>query len=413
MAPTKKIVILGGSYGGVSTAHYFLQHSISVLPDSSVYQVVIVSPAAQAFCRPACPRALISDDLFDQSKLFVSIPDSFKHYTMGGFEFVHGKVTSLAHDNRTVTITLASGDTQTIQYHALVIATGASTPSPLLGLNGDSDSLRSSWKVFREALTRSQHIVVAGGGPAGVETAGELGHYLNGRPGWFRGKRDPKVRITLVTSGPEILPYLSTAVARQAEAYLLDVGVTLRKNTRVTAVSPTGAGTDDGVASKVTVTLSGNHVLEDVDLYIPATGTRPNTEFVEKSLLAADGRVETNTRTLRVDGAGQRVYAIGDAASFARPAVHNILAAIPTLGANMRRDLLRAAGVSEAKVEAERTFEEDTRQSQLVPVGRSVGVGVVQGMRLPSFLVWLMKGRDYWLWTTEKLWNGKQWAKAK
>lgn len=413
MSPTKDIVILGGSYGGVSTAHYFLQHTITVLPDSSVYRVVIVSPATQALCRPACPRALISDDMFDQSKVFVSIPDSFKQYSAGSFEFIHGKATRLGHDDRTVTITLASGDTQIISYHAVVIATGASTPSPLLGLNKDAESLRSSWNAFREAMVHSQHIVVAGGGPAGVETAGELGHHLNGRPGWFGGKKEPKVRITLVTSGPEILPYLRPAVARKAEEYLSNLGVTVRKGMAVTAVSPTGAGTGDNVTTKATITVSGKEVWEDVDLYIPATGTQPNTGFVDQSLLAADGRVETNAATLRVDRAGHRVYAIGDAASFARPAVHNILSAVPILGVNMRRDMLLAAGVSEAKVEAERMFEEDTRETQIVPIGRSVGVGVAQGMKLPSFLVWLIKGRDYWLWTTEKLWSGKQWAKAK
>ena len=33
------------------------------------------------------------------------------------------------------------------------------------------------------------------------------------------------------------------------------------------------------------------------------------------------------------------------------------------------------------------------------------------GWRIPSFLVWLIKGRDYWLWTTGDLWSGKQCAK--
>jgi len=42
----KKIVILGGSYSGLSTAHYLLKHAIPNLPTGE-YQVVVVSAASQ------------------------------------------------------------------------------------------------------------------------------------------------------------------------------------------------------------------------------------------------------------------------------------------------------------------------------------------------------------------------------
>ena len=74
----KNIVILGGSYGGVSTAHYLLKHAVPHLPDKALYQVIIVSASSQVVCRPACPRALISDDMFPQEKLFVNISKAFR-----------------------------------------------------------------------------------------------------------------------------------------------------------------------------------------------------------------------------------------------------------------------------------------------------------------------------------------------
>jgi hypothetical protein len=85
------------------------------------------------------------------------------------------------------------------------------------------------------------------------------------------------------------------------------------------------------------------------------------------------------------------------------------LAAIPVLNANIKRGLLIAAG-QEVKGE-DRLFNEDKRETNLVPIGRSKGVGAVMGYKVPSFLVWLIKGRDYWLWTTRNLWSGKQWTK--
>lgn len=408
----KNIVILGGSYGGVSTAHYLLRHVLPQLPAKDAHRIVLVSASSQVMCRPACPRAMISDDMFDQKKLFVDLQSAFEQYPKTAFRFVNGTATALDLSSRTMSVTsTGKGDAESISFHALVIATGASTHSPLLGLNRDSIALRQSWDAFRRVLPQAKSIVIAGGGPAGVETAGELGEYLNGRPGWFgRSPEIPKVTITLVTSGSELLPALRSSIARKAEDQLSQLGVTILKNTRVESVSPTGAGVED-VAARAKLSLSDGQSLE-ADLYIPATGMRPNTGFIpaDAGILAPDGRVATNPATLRVDAAGPRVYAVGDVSSHARPAVHNILAAVPVLCANIRRDLLQDSE-SAAPQGEDRLFEEDVRETQMVPIGKGAGVGAAMGYALPGFLVRLIKGRDYWLWTTGKLWSGQQWAK--
>jgi NADH dehydrogenase FAD-containing subunit len=117
-----------------------------------------------------------------------------------------------------------------------------------------------------------------------------------------------------------------------------------------------------------------------------------------------------NSQTFRVSEI-TRVYAIGDCSSAFRPAVHNIAAAIPTLAANIYRDLLFANGIK-TDVPEDRLFKEDTRETQMVPIGTKGGVGASWGWVFPSWAVWLLKGRDYWLWTTPALWSGKQWNKA-
>ncbi|KAL9611338.1 MAG: hypothetical protein Q9167_004021 [Letrouitia subvulpina] len=412
--PQKRIIIIGGSYGGVSTAHYLLKHAIPQLPETKLYQIIIVSASSQVICRPACPRALISDNMFPQEKLFVSIPKLFEHYPKDSFRFIHGSVTELHHSGRTISVTGITGASEKLDFHALVIATGASTPSPLHGLNRDEEFLRANWTDFRKALPTAKRIVIAGAGPVGIETAGELGEHLNGRAGWFSSKLvNPTVTIIVVSAGPKILPALRPAIAKKAENYLAKVGVTLLKNVRVKIVIPQDAGTDSAsITTKATLTLEDGKTL-DADLYIPATGTIPNTRFIKQELLTADGRVDTNPSTLRVDKAGPRIYAVGDVASYARPAIHLILNSIPVLCANIKRDLMLDAGKAESSLNGEdRTFKEDTRETQMVPIGKSKGVGAAMGYRLPSFLVWLIKGRDYWLWTTGGLWSGKQWAKA-
>lgn len=411
MTNTRNIVILGGSYGGLSTAHYLLQNVLPGLPSSETFRVILVHPSASVFCRPSCPRAMIADSMFDQDRLFVDISTQFQHYHPQRFELLQGKAIQFDHKGRHVTITKHGNVAAVLEFHALVIATGATTPSPLLGLTQDTKFLRDSWISFRKSLSSAKHVVIAGGGPSGVETAGELGEFLNGRASLFSSRpSQPKVAITLITTGEQVLPGIKASVAGKAEAYLSRLGVTLVKKARVKSVTPEGAGQDPQLLTAECIILLADGRTLEADLFIPATGTRPNTSFVtDKSLLSPSGHIETNPATLRVDKAGERVYAIGDVSDFLRPAIHNILNAVPVLCTNIKHDLLLAAGPRDSQVR-DGIFSEDTRETQLVPIGKRKGVGVVMGWQIPSFFVWLIKGRDYWLWTTRSLWNGKKWA---
>ena len=71
---------------------------------------------------------------------------------MDSFRFIQGTATRLDHVGRSVEIELASGKNENIGFYALIIATGASTPSPLHGLNRDVEFLRANWAAFRKAL---------------------------------------------------------------------------------------------------------------------------------------------------------------------------------------------------------------------------------------------------------------------
>jgi NADH dehydrogenase FAD-containing subunit len=389
--PKQVVLVVGASYGGLSIAHHLLKHGLSTLPN---YQVVLVGASDQVMCRPACPRAMISDDYFDQNKLFVDISKQLAQYPKEKCAFIHGTAQHIDHEQRKAVIKRSDGSEETVEFYALVVATGATTSSPLLSNGADR---KEAWNALRAALPSAKSIVIGGGGPTGVELAGELGEHLNGKSG---GK--PKVSITLVTSGERILPILRSSLATTAEGYLSKLGATVIKGTKVVSVEPHNAGTTtSSIASPTTVSLSNGKTLS-ADIYIPATGTTPNTNFLSTALLGPDGRITTNPSTLRVDAAGPRIYAIGDCSSAFRPAVHNIIAAVPVLAANIAKDL--GAGKGEDKV-----FKEDTRETQMVPIGKSKGVGAAMGWKLPSTMVWLIKGRDYWVWTTGKLWSGAQW----
>jgi NADH dehydrogenase FAD-containing subunit len=378
------ILILGASYGGLSTTHYLLKHVLPSLPN---YNIILVGASTQAICRPACPRAMLSDSFFDQTKLFVDIDAQLAQYPKDQVKFVQGCATHVDHERRVASIKRSDDASEaTIEFHTLVIATGASTVSPLLS---NETARAAAWQSFREELKDARRIVVAGAGPTGVEIAGELGFFLRAR----------EVGITLISSRARILPSLRPDIRAAAKTRLKDLGVTLLVSTKVKRYD----------SATKTVVLGTGDVMENVDIYIPATGTTPDTSFLSTSLLAADGRVRTNPATLRVDAAGPRIYAVGDCSDAYRPAIHNILASVPILGENIKRDLLVHAGMKSSSEGEDRMFKEDTRETQLIPIGQSKGVGVMMGWRVPSWVVWLIKGRDYWVWTTGRIWSGRMW----
>ena len=75
----------------------------------------------------------------------------------------------------------------------------------------------------------------------------------------------------------------------------------------------------------------------------------------------------------------------------------------------MKRDLLAAhAGDWSAKPKGvDRIYVPEKRELQVVPVGRGGGVGAAFGWRLPSWAVWLIKGRDYMVGKSEGSVHGR------
>lgn len=317
------IVVLGAAWAGLGATHYIMKHVLPTLPtrNGEKYHVYLVNPSDEFFFRIASVRAVVSSQLMPNSKCFIPIAPGLAQYDSSKLTFVVGAATAWDPSTRTVTLA-AKGEEQTIPYHALIIATGTRTPSPLLGMHNSADESKAALAATQEALKTAKSVFVAGGGPAGVETAGEIGEYLNGSPGWFSSgpNKNPKALITVATDADQILPLLRPALAAKAGRFLARVGVIVKKNTRVEKAEPNKDGT-------TTVTLASGEVLT-VDVYIPATGVKPNTGFAPKNVLTDRGYIQTNGTTLRVDAAGPRVYALGDVGNYTRGGVLDLDSAV-------------------------------------------------------------------------------------
>lgn len=292
------------------------------------------------------------------------------------------------------------GEKSFIPYYALIIATGTSTPTPATSYHGDHKKSIAALDDMSKRLNDAKSVVIGGGGPIGVETAGEIGELLNGSARWFQSRpAQTKIKITLVASGDKLVTVLRPSLADKAVKMLERVGVDVVFNKRVTKVN-------EGEGGKSIVHLDDGRTLS-TDVYIPATGCTPNTSFLPKSILNDKGYVHTAAGTLRVENAGERVYALGDVGDYSRGGVLECGNAAPVFGGNFARDM----GVPTAP-KADRKFKADWGETQLVPVGGKQGVGAFQGWAMPSFAVKTLKGKDYFLSQMADFTEGKGVAKA-
>ena len=394
MSESRNIVILGASAGGLSAAHYIARHTLPQLQRSkdAKYTLHLVDPSTHFWWHIAAPRAIVSVKEMKNSDTFVPIMDGFKQYSglKDSIVFHQGEATRLDTEARTVSIKTHDGAAETLEYYALIIGTGIRSPTPLTTLHGDHTISQKALEEMNGKLASAKSIVVGGSGPVAVETAGELGSHFHGN-----------AKITLIAGSDKLLPILQKSRAEKAQKLLESVGVVVKYKTRV-------EGTEQSADGTTTVKLDNGETIA-ADVYIPATGVKPNTEFLPAALKQSNRYVKTNKQTLRVDDAGPRVYAVGDVAGVDKGGMLNMYNTIPVFGANLNHDLLADAKVGNV---AEKKYQFKDPESQLVPIGAKGGVGAFNGWSMPGFMVSKIKGKDYMVRMMPDITQGKKWAKA-
>lgn len=169
----------------------------------------------------------------------------------GHAEFVHGQATRVDLDRRVVTAVQADGgDEVEVAYDHLILACGAVEPTRSVpGLAEYGHTLRAYGRfadmleglgLMYDELPDDAGIVVVGGGFAGVEIAAAARDRSRAA--------GIEVPVLLVHSGDRILPQLREwpSLLTEAERQLKRLGVEVKLNTRVTAVTATDVEFDDG-----------------------------------------------------------------------------------------------------------------------------------------------------------------------
>ncbi|KAF2675738.1 FAD/NAD(P)-binding domain-containing protein [Lentithecium fluviatile CBS 122367] len=392
MTEQRNIIVLGAAPAGLQATHYIMKHILPALKakhTNAKYHVYTINPSADFYFRVASPRVGTSTTLMPVEKIIAPLSEAFKKYSADEFTFIQGYATGLDYTARQVVYQRSEHlPEEKLSYHALLVATGSKTHHPAFSMPTTTAATVDALKTMNTKVAAAKDIVIVGGGPTGVETAGEIAEFRNGKPGWFSAA-PRKVNITLITATNQLLPTLSHSVAKIAEKKLKDLGVDVVYNTRAANVSEM----EDG---RTKVVLTDGKELE-ADLYIPAYGVLPNSSWLPPNLLNETNYLITNPQTLRVDLAGPRVYALGDISSASRNTIMDLLDMLPVSLINIKRDLLsyNTSSPTAPAPGKDRIFTPQTKLSMIAPIGSGGGVGAVMGWKAPSWFVWLLKGRDY------------------
>jgi len=355
---SKNIVIIGGSFAGITAAKTIFGHK-----DKSTH-VTLISPSTHAYFTVATPRLIVEPEKIDE--VLFPVEKTMEKYSNGvDFKFVLGKVLSTNFNNNSLVVETDKGK-QTISYDYLVVASGSRTDDTAFKLDGAHQGTVDSIKRLNRSTKDAKKIIILGGGPTGVETAGELG-YLYGK--------EKEILLYSGLTGP--LLQLGPKKSAEAVSRLNDLGVQVINNKKASNFDK--SGTHSRVVFK-------DGSFEEADVIIPAYGVTPNSEFLDAKFLDSSGYLKTD-EFLRVKG-HHNVLGLGDILSIGE---NTILSLKYSQGAAFESAVNVEIFGKDAKLKA----YSPTKTTLGVPISRTGGVGMVFGWSFPSFFIKLLKSKDY------------------
>lgn len=339
MSRTDDVVIFGGGIAGATLAKALVKD----------FAVTLVDPRDFMEVPMAATRSIVDPDFADRATITFA-------EALPGVRMIAGRLVEWTLDGGKVVAT--DGSISVLKGRVSVLATGSAFVNPLMrAADGTVASRKALYQRYSARIAASTRILIVGGGPIGVEIAGEISEAM------------PEKVITLIDRGERILKGSSEKLAQQASRVLEQRGVTI-----ITGEGPLTQPSTDPFAEAGTVVTDAGRAI-DYDLLIWATGGRPRTEFMRPGfagLLDGAGRIKVDPE-LRVIGL-EAVFALGDINDVRenKMAVH-ILGQVKTAEANIRATLTGSGTLSAYKAKTGNPM-------MLLALGQTAGVSHLPGI---------------------------------
>lgn len=286
--PRQKVVVVGGGFGGVKAALELSKHDcfdvtiVSDREDFYYYPTLYLTATGGSEELSTIPLA----DIFGDDPVAVVIAKA------------------VAIDPEKKVLTLENGS---LTYDKIVFALGVVTNYfGVPGLAENSYGIKSLHEV--EELKRHLHAqliaehepdlnyVIVGGGPTGIELAGELTAYMKEILA-LHGVKNRTAHIDLVEMMPHLMPRLPKPVGRAIEKRLRKLGVRLFLNSKVEG------------ASAEELTVSGKPIRSHTIIW--TAGVANNPFFIEPVFKFSGRKKVLVDEFLRAEG-HKDIFVIGD-----------------------------------------------------------------------------------------------------
>ncbi len=223
--------------------------------------------------------------------------------------------------------------------------------------------------------------MVVGGGPTGVEVAGQLAITAQTMKRNFRRIDPAGARVILLDAGDRVVSAFSERLSGKVAQQLAELGVTVREGARATAIDARGVTIQVGedterIDTRTVIWAAGVHAVPLTDELARATGARTDR----------GGRIEVNP-DLTVPGHPE-ISVIGDAASLEGPG-GKPLPGLATVAIQQAHHV--AKGIDEGRPGASTPFKYFDKGA-LAVVGKGKAVCEIRGRELwgrPAFFTYL------------------------
>ena len=385
----KTVVILGAGWAGLPLAHKLLKYTCPKAKDD--LKVILVSPNSHFYWNVAAVRGVIPGAIPDE-QLFLPIEPAFAQYSTENFEFIPGKAEHLDPQKDTVEVTRNDGTRCSLSYDQLVIATGSHIRSNLpFKPVGTHEETLTALHSLQKQIDVAKSIVVAGRGPTGVETAGELAAAFGGEKA-----------ITLIVNGDHVLQasHVLPSISQVVERDLQKLGVKLIRNVQVKEAQMDNAdtGKDITVAQTTTLTLSDGSTLI-TDLYLPLFGVKVNKGFIPASLLDSAENLALD-KTMRVMGT-KNIWGIGDVGNLEAKQLTVTDAQIIHLSSVLHSIFTGEGG------QLVKEYKPSNNKMIFITMGKKYATGQIGRWRLWGWIVAYVKGRMLFVDTAKGYVGGK------
>ena len=377
-AGRRKVVIVGGGFGGLTAARELKGADVDV---------TLVDPRNHHLFQPLLYQLACGD--LSTGECASPIRAAVKHSS--NTTVLMASATGLDAERRQVVLDRG----ERLDYDSLIVACGAGTSyfgkdewrdvSCSLKTLADAVDLRNRLYAACEEAERAEAptqraqwltFVVIGGGPTGVELAGELAiiarHTMKG---YFARIQPAKARVILLDAGERVTAAFSEKLSAKVAGYLAALGVTVREGARVTSIDAQGVtvlidGAEERIDARTVVWAAGVQAVGFAATLAEATGAKTDRA----------GRVQMQAN-LTVPGHPE-ISAIGDATQVPGPG-DRPLPGLATVSIQQARHVAKAIRTGSAGATAPFKYLD---KGALAVVGRGKAVCEIRGHKLSGRL---------------------------